>query len=137
MFRRARATLSWLLLFALPIHAIAGGAMASCGLMSMPARASASLASSHPDRGGDSTKNHAQNADAASPCGVDGGSEHHSSGPATDCAGSGACGVMPMQAPAMSAFLHLTEMAIVVATPSSPSVGFFTGAPDRPPRAFA
>ncbi len=137
MFRRARATLSWLLLFALPIQAIAGGAMASCGLMSMPARASASLTSSHLDRGGDSTKNHARTADAASPCNGDGGSEHQSSNPATDCAGSGACGVMPMQAPSVSAFLHLTEMAIVAATPSSPPIGFFTGAPDRPPRAFA
>ena len=136
MFRRARATLSWLLLFALPIHGIASGSMASCGLMSKPAKAPASLASSHADHGGDSMKTPSQNAGAASPCDGDGGSEHHSAGAATDCASSGSCGVMPMPAFAVATFLHGTVLTIAVVTPSSPPIGFLTGAPDRPPRVF-
>ncbi len=139
MMRRARATLSWLLLFALPIHGIAGTAMATCESMSMPTlSASAMSTSSHADRADGLGMHDTQVADARSPCGGGGNGEQHSSGrPATDCAGSGACGIMPMPAPAMTAFLHLTVLTIALVTPSSPPIGFLTGAPDRPPRALA
>lgn len=55
-----------------------------------------------------------------------------------ECAGAGACGVMPMQAPAMLALLHLTVRTIAIAAPATaPAVGFLTGAPERPPRTLA
>ncbi len=139
MMRRVRATLSWLLLFALPIHGIAGTAMAKCDSMAMPALSASSMSTSSHADGADGLGMHdSKVAGARSPCGGGGDGEQHSSGRAApDCAGSGACGIMPMPAPAVATFLHLTVLTIALVTPSSPPIGFLTGAPDRPPRALA
>ncbi|MEO6895685.1 MAG: hypothetical protein ABI218_03470 [Caldimonas sp.] len=129
-------------MLALPMHGIAG-AMPGCGSMSMTMSMTAHPApvsvTSQPAAFADSSMEAStEHADGSSPCGGRMGDTGSSAKAKLECAGAGACGVVPMQAPAMSTLLHLSVRTIANAAPATaPSVGFLTGAPERPPRTLA
>lgn len=134
MFGRIRATLFWLLLFALPLHGMAGGMMPACASMAMPAlSASGPVASVAIGHGSDSTW--AWDGVQRSPCeGDDGMKSHSSDGAGMDCASSGGCGVLGADAPALLPLLDSTVRTIPVCSETDLHPRFLTGAPERPPR---
>ncbi len=132
-----------LLLIALPLQVYANGSMQHCVSMQMPTahpyRASATL-----DSGGDIAARQDvraladQAADgAADPCGGTSNGLQTTDSSAGHCAGSAGCGIAAAFVPAPVFRIQLLPRGALSAPPADPSIGFTTGAPERPPRITA
>lgn len=134
MFRSARATLFWLLLFALPLQGFAGGAMQRCDAMSMPAAPVSHFQTPghgiHADIGAGQPANAKSGALDCNGSAV-GESWKHSP---TGCAGLAACGVAGVYVQTMPTLLQRVVKAAPRVARSIPRFDFLTNAPDRPPR---
>lgn len=70
-------------------------------------------------------------------CGSTAASAHSTESSTGTCTASAACGVVTASALQALVFFASAASAAALPAPAAPGVGFFTDAPDRPPRAFA
>jgi len=138
MVHGIRTALVWLMLLALPLHGYASSAMLHCIGMPMPPSQSADQATAAigMDRDGGSGL-----ISSVRPLMPDGGtmpaSAHASKSSSGHCAASAACDIVAAPFPQVLAVVGPTASAASPLPLPSTGFGFFTGAPDRPPRLFA
>ena len=134
MFRRACATVFWLLLLALPLQGWAGGMKQRCDAMSMPASAThSSEDESAIDVDASFDRLASVGLGAVGCAGSDAGADHSSS----HCAGSAACGFAAAYGVVMPSLPHPAAADAPRAPRGVARFGFLTGAPERPPRQLA
>lgn len=137
MVHGIRTALVWLMLLALPLHGYAGSAMLRCAEMPMPASQSSDQASVGMglDQDGGSVLHagmHAMPDSGTMPT-----SAHTSRSSTGHCTTSAACDIVAAPFPQVPAVGGSTASAALPLPLPSTGFGFFTGAPDRPPRLFA
>ena len=138
MVHGIRTALVWLMLLALPLHGYAGCAMLRCTEMPMPASQSSDQANAGMDIDQDGGSILHAGVRALTPgSGSMPASVHASKSSNGHCTASAACDIVAAPFPQMPAVAAPTASAALPLPVPSTGFGFFTGAPDRPPRLFA
>jgi hypothetical protein len=133
-----RTALVWLMLLALTLHGYAGSAMLRCTEMPMPASQSSDQANASMDIDQDGGSVLHAGIHALTPdSGTMPASVHASKSSTGHCAASAACDIVAAPFPQVPAVAGPTASAALPLPLPSTGFGFFTGAPDRPPRLFA
>ena len=134
-----RTVLFWLLLIALPLVALAGGAMRGCEGMQMHVSSAAPTAIAStigaPHAGSDAIGEAARPAAVCSDMAT--ADDEMSGASLGNCAASMTCGVVAAPAMQSPAFLPVHLVSTLPVLPLASGAGFLTDAPDRPPRTFA
>ena len=124
--------LLWLVFLALPLQGIAAGQMLSCGAASDSARGFSSQVLSTSSQALSNADTMFASADESAPMGCE---QVHAS--TTHCAVSVACGAALASAAAPFGVGPRPERTASKSQPGLADVGFFTDAPERPPRLLA
>jgi hypothetical protein len=133
-----RKALFWLLLLALPLHGVAGGAMKACMEMPMPISQSTDHSATRHNAAADlGSIAQASEQHGEPDCGTMATGGHPVKSSMGGCAASAACGLVAATATPPALFFAPAVAASPAEPPSTPDAGFFTGAPDRPPRLHA
>jgi hypothetical protein len=138
MVYRIRTALVWLMLVALPLHGFASAGMLHCVGVPMPASQSSdqAIASIGMDRAGGTLL--LASAQPPTPdCGAMSASVHSSKSSTGHCAASAACDIVAAPFPQVLAVVAPAASAAPPLSRPATGFGFFTDAPDRPPRVLA
>jgi hypothetical protein len=124
MARGFRTALVWLITLTLCMSAQAGTALSRCGGMPVVA-----MPSSH--------QTVADTQHTAANCETMASGAHSAKSSHADCTASASCSMCAAPAPQTPVLFAAATRAAPPPPPRTPGFGFFTDAPDRPPRALA
>lgn len=139
MVRCIRKALYCLLFIALPLQGFASSGMHHCVAAQMPLSDSAAMSATPDD---DSALLAPQDArtnvgTAIDACSGPAQGTHTSDRSASHCAAYAGCGVVASSVPMLPSVMQVPRDGFPAVPPADPSVGFMTGAPERPPRTAA
>jgi hypothetical protein len=139
MANGVRKALYCLLMIAVPLQAFASVGMQQCVSMQMPLSQSIRTSASLADQAAGSPLLVAQTdvSTAIGDCDAPAQDKQTSERSADHCAASAGCGIVAASVPALPYVMQVPPNGIPAVAPPDPSVGFMTGAPERPPRTIA